>query len=225
MVVHMSNPVLIDLLEDVKWIFVFLYIACTIGVTIGVHWENDKFPKEKQQRGHSLLIWSLIGDTLFTILIFATDGWVSQIQGSEIIALETILAPRFLTDAQISMIADTLRPFEGTVFHVVTYPTDPEPSALAGKIASALKGAGWERIPLEDSLFGVTAGVIVSPNNSICESSGRCTQGTVSEADQMAAQALVMALKKAGLSAVLSPGSLVVNPKRIAVQIAVGKKP
>ena len=78
---------LLTALEYAKWLFAVAYILSTIGVIIGVYWEGEQFEKLKQQRGWRLLICSLALDTLFTILIFGTDGWISQIQRREIIAL------------------------------------------------------------------------------------------------------------------------------------------
>jgi hypothetical protein len=94
MFANLARTSLLDPLEWIKWVFVVAYVLSTIGVTVGVYWEGDQFEKTKQQRGWRLLILSLAADTLFTILIFATDGWISHIQRQEIIALEKRLAAR-----------------------------------------------------------------------------------------------------------------------------------
>jgi len=62
-----SNPSSLDAIEGVKWVGVVAYVLSTVGVTVGVYWEHDKFPKPKQVRGRRLLIWSLALDTFFTI--------------------------------------------------------------------------------------------------------------------------------------------------------------
>jgi hypothetical protein len=76
----MLSTNLIVPLELAKLVFFVVYVAATIGVLIGVYWEGDQFPKEKQQRGWTLLVRSLAVDTLFTILVFSADGWISTIQ-------------------------------------------------------------------------------------------------------------------------------------------------
>jgi hypothetical protein len=107
-------------LEVAKVVFFAVYVAATIGVIVGVYWEGDRFPKEKQQRGWSLLIRSLAADTLFTILIFGTDGWIGQIQRVEIISLEERLLPRDLTIAAISHIEKKICPFGPQQIDLVT---------------------------------------------------------------------------------------------------------
>jgi hypothetical protein len=102
------------------------------------------FPKEKQQRGWRVLVASLAVDTLFTVLIFGTDGWISHIQRDEIIALENRLAARTLSDEQISAIADRLKQFSSQEFDIVAYWKNPESLGLANRIYDALIKAGWK---------------------------------------------------------------------------------
>lgn len=149
----LSNTALVGPLEVAKFVLFAVYIAATIGVIIGVYWEGEQFPKEKQQRGWRLLISSLAVDTLFTILIFGTDGWIGAIQRSEIIALETRLAPRMLSDAQVAEIAKALALFAGQEFDIVTYWEAKEPSALANRIYEALTSAEWKYIKPQTGEF------------------------------------------------------------------------
>src|ERR1700730_18319226 len=83
----MMSTTLVNPLEIAKLVFFAVYVLATIGVIIGVYWEGDQFPKEKQQRGWVLLVASLGIDTFFTILMFGTDGWISAIQRNEIAGL------------------------------------------------------------------------------------------------------------------------------------------
>jgi hypothetical protein len=76
----LSSASLIFPLEIAKFVFFAVYVAATIGVVVGVYWEGEQFPKEKQHQGWKLLVASLAIDTLFTVLIFGTDGWISHIQ-------------------------------------------------------------------------------------------------------------------------------------------------
>ncbi len=127
----MSTEFWLNNLESAKWVFVVAYVVATIGVTIGVHWEGEHFAKPKQSLGHRLVVWSLAADTLFTILIFATDGWISQIQKSQIAeavnraakAEETLVAyrkQRYLTQGQKDRIARVTKDFPSIPFVAFT---------------------------------------------------------------------------------------------------------
>lgn len=143
----MSNDDLIGWLEGAKWAFVAAYVLSTIGVTIGVHWENDKFPKSKQRLGHRVLVWALIGDTLFTIFIFAVEGWVGVIQRDEIVSLNKKLAPRELSDEQIAAMAKALLPYAGQKYLGAVAPGVADGCLLWGRINKALVRAEWKQIP------------------------------------------------------------------------------
>ena len=64
MLTMLSSTPLIFPLEVEKFVFFVVYVAATIGVIIGVYWEGEGFPKEKQQRGWRVLVASLAVDTL-----------------------------------------------------------------------------------------------------------------------------------------------------------------
>lgn len=141
----MSASTLLNILEGAKWFFVAAYVFSTIGVTIGVYWENEKFPKEKQHRGWILLICSLAADTFFTIMVFGIEGWIGHIQRNEIIALETRLAPRILNDALYSQAVEFLHEFAGTPYDFSVNPS-PETMTLVDQIIRLLDAAGWKRV-------------------------------------------------------------------------------
>jgi hypothetical protein len=165
-------------LEYVKWLFAVLYVVSTIGITVGVYWEGEQFPKVKQERGWRLLIWSLAFDTLFTILIFGTDGWISQIQQREIIALQTRLAARTLSDAQAVEIKKRVESFADQTFQIIPYWQNKESLAIANRIAAILSNAHWKLHNPEQftTLLGVTTGVFVSVDKGASESSRRAAK-------------------------------------------------
>ena len=169
-------------LEYIKWILATLYALSTIGVTIGVYWEGEQFEKTKQQRGWRLLIWSLALDTLFTILIFGTDGWISQIQEREIIALETRLAARTLSDQQATAIKKRLEKFAGQTFQIIPYWQNRESMAIANRIANLLGDAGWKLHNPESftTLVGVVTGVFVSADKGASEHARRAARDLTS---------------------------------------------
>jgi hypothetical protein len=153
------SSVRIDHLEIAKWSFVALYVVSTAGVVIGVFWENPKFPESKQHRGWRLLIASLGAEMLLGSLIFATDGWISSKQRSQIIAL----SPRHLSPEQQADIASRLTGFDGKIVWIGSYWLDTEGLLFAGVLAETLKkahlvpnmGGVESTLPLESVSFGV----------------------------------------------------------------------
>lgn len=138
---------LITPLEIAKWVFVVLFVASTIGVIVGVYWEGDKFAsdKDKQHRGWLLLLLSLAAETAFGVLIFAADGWISEIQSHEIATLETKLAPRELAKDQLDALSVVAKHFPGQQYWLSVAP-GAEPAALMCSIKKVLNEAGWMRI-------------------------------------------------------------------------------
>lgn len=145
-------------LEVAKFVFFVVYVAATIGVIIGVYWEGEKFDKKTQHRGWLLLVTSLAIDTLFTILIFGTDGWISQLQKSQISEAlnraanaETTLAEyrkqRLLTQGQKNRIARVTKDFPSVTFVAYMVP-EQEPWTFVLDIASALRAGGWDWKPV-----------------------------------------------------------------------------
>ena len=149
----LASTSLIFPLEVAKFAFFVVYVAATIGVVIGVYWEGEKFDKETQHRGWLLLVTSPAVDTLFTILIIGTDGWIGQIQRSQIsealnraVNAETTLAEyrkqRYLTEGQKDRIARVTKEFPSVPFVAYMVP-EQEPWTFVLDIASALRAGGW----------------------------------------------------------------------------------
>jgi hypothetical protein len=212
---NMFSTSLLHPLEYAKWFFFLLYVASTIAVTVGVYWENERFPKAKQELGWRLLILALAFDTFFTILIFGTDAWINQIQQREIIALETRLAARTLSDEQMQRITDSLEQYKGQEFKIVTYWDMKEPVALANQIYASLDRAGWNYIKLQSPQFmlGGTEGVQVWRHPD------------ADDRVQKAADALVAALNDTGAAAVLKLENPTNNPVHNTITLNVGTKP
>jgi hypothetical protein len=153
---------LIDLLEYVKIAFCVIYAAATVGVIVGVYWEGDQFGKEMQQRGWRLLVTSLAFDTLFTILIFSADGWISHIQRGEIIALETKAAPRSIEHDAAAAIVRAIKTTSLPAVRI-TYPDgDREALNYATQIAAVLKDGGCAvKGPFPESYLGAVFGLSI----------------------------------------------------------------
>jgi hypothetical protein len=138
-----ASSTLLTILEWAKWISSGGYVLATIGVLLGVYWEGEHFPQQTQQRGWRLLLLSLALDTFFTLSIFAADGWISQLQRREIVALQIQAAPRVLTSEQISNIVAALKPFGSQTYDLSIPPTLEPGSGLVSQLIGTLRQAGW----------------------------------------------------------------------------------
>ena len=110
---------------------------------------------------------------------------------AELAKLQAQMADRQITETQVSQIAGTLTQFAGQEFSVGAVQLR-EPRALAGRIRDTLKGAGWRDIHESDEFYTPFDGVHVSRHPR------------AEETIQKAADALVMALKEAGIFAIIN---------------------
>jgi hypothetical protein len=211
---NMLSTSFIAPLEIAKNVFFVVYVAATIGVIVGVYWEGEQFPKEKQQRGWTLLVRSLAIDTLFTILVFGADGWISAIQRSEIITLESRLAARSLSNDQAAEIVSRLNRFHDISFQIIPYWQNKESLSIADRIADILMSAEWTLNNPKSftALLGVITGVYVATD-----------KGANQEAKD-AAWALVEALNANGIEALLDAEHDNPNPTN-TIDMKVGIKP
>ena len=206
----MTSINLIAPLEIAKVVAFVAYVASTIGVIVGVYWEGDQFPTERQQLGWRVLVASLAFDTFFTIIIFGVDGWINVIQRGEIITLETRLAARTLSDTQAADIKNRAAQFQSQTFQVITYWDDDECMEIANRVADMLIAAGWQIDQPKQftGLFGVLK--VVSDTGG-------------SKRTHEAVAALVDALNANGIAAAPKDN---INPVPTdKIQISVGIKP
>jgi hypothetical protein len=167
------STVRVDQLEVAKWWLVGIYVLSTIGVIVGVYWEGHKFDSDapKQERGWRLLLISLGAESLFGILIFASDGWINQIQRSEIISLEKMLMPRrwygpFSGSVRGSPTVTGLFKMMGLVSELSKYPKtsaliqfvpDFDAQKLAILISQGLTIEGWSPQLIEPAKSGISS--------------------------------------------------------------------
>jgi hypothetical protein len=211
-------------LESAKWIFAGLYIVSTIGVTFGVDWEDSRFPEAKRKIGHRVLVWALIADTFFTILIFATDGWISKVQNDEIIALETRLAPRLISEDARKRIAAKMTEYGGQQYTGRVASDVPDAWDLWREISAALDLAGWHWTPPSDvqvTQFGPPAGIAIAPLPGVMV----MYPGTRFVDLHSRAEALATAITAEGVASGSGPASGVVDLNPNAITIVIGPKP
>jgi hypothetical protein len=141
----------------------------------------------------------------------------TRIAGEERLArrkIEERLADRSLTDAQLTAIANRVKPFSGQEFLVTTFWDLKEPLSMANRIYAALNLAGWKYIKHETGSFllGGVAGVLVYVHPS------------ADERTKKAAAALVSALTTEGIASELREQNAPNNPND-RLYLNVGTKP
>lgn len=206
----------VDELEVANWYLIILEALSAICCGVGIVWESGDYGRDKVRIGKRLVIWGVAGETLFSLLLFWSDGRISEIQRDQIIALETRLAARTLTDSQVAEIKKKLSPFSGQVFEVIPYWQNNESLSIANRIADALTGAGWkiDEPKAYTALIGVVTGVIVFVDKGASENA------------RHAAQELTAALSAAGIDATKDDGNNVINPNPTdKIRMSVGIKP
>jgi hypothetical protein len=150
---------------------------------------------------------------IFTISLFVFDEGISAHQQDKIIALETRLAARKLSDDQIVEIAKRLKPFAPQTFQIIPYWKNPESLSLANRIAGALGDADWklENPTNGTQIVGVITGVVVNIDT-----------GT-SQQTQKAGKELVTLLNEAKVDAVAE--DVTSEPPSNRIDMQVGIKP
>jgi hypothetical protein len=137
------------------------------GIALEAHWPISRM-KRRELIGITFVFIGVGLEALFTIGLFVFDegigrGQQSTILGqqSKIIALETKLAPRELSEEQKAKIVDILNRFSGQKYQL-SVDAGSETAAFACAVDKVLKKSGWVRVP--------TANLLVS--TTICEGSG-----------------------------------------------------
>lgn len=107
------------------------------------------------------VIIGVMGELLADAGIFAAGDRVEELANAKIIALETKLAPRSLSNAEIAEVSDALRKFSGQQFTIGSY--GGEPAMIAARVKTALEGAGWKFFVPENQivLLAGTVGIQV----------------------------------------------------------------
>ena len=196
---------------------VHVYLLCgealaAICVGLGIIWESAEYGASIHRVARRFLLGGIFAAVAFSLLLFAFDEGIASAQREEIIALETRLAARTLSDKQVAEIVETLRPFAGQEFWAIPYWDNPESSAISDRVARALTSAGWkiDPPPRGATIVGVATGVFVNVDPS--------APGNGLDA----AKALVAALKAHDIEATLRE-----NPTATAAQIVLtfGIKP
>ncbi len=124
------------------------------------------------------------------------------------------LADRKLTNHQVDVIAEKLKPYHGQEYEVVAYWDSKEAMGIANQVHEALKEANWSFVPLNGyhALFGGIVSIQVWRHPDADEQTTR------------AADSLVSALRAENLQAELHIQNPTNNPKHNKITLSVGSK-
>lgn len=173
-----------------------------------------------QKIAHRHVVVGVAFEVAFSVLLFTSEERISKDQRAEIqgqldkiIALETRLASRTISDDDAELIKAFVSPFPVT-FEVIPYWDDDELLELGQRLADILQHSGWklENPKQYTFLAGVVTGVQIHFDEGVPEA-------TVKSAEELA-KALLMV----GIAAKVKPNK-VTSPTTQKLAIDVGIKP
>jgi hypothetical protein len=118
----------------------------SLAVAVGIVMESPKW-----SMANVLVVGGVAIEAICTFLLFLFDEGISSKQQSiidgqqkKILALETKLAPRELSDSQLEALTEAAKAF-ATQQYTLSVAVGSEPSVLVCKLDSALQKGGWVR--------------------------------------------------------------------------------
>jgi hypothetical protein len=139
-------------------------VAASFAVGAGIIFEAPKYSESVHRIAVRLVIAGVVVEAACTIFLFVFDEGISSAQQSKIIALESRLAARSLSDDQAAEVAKRLKPFSTLTFQIIPYWENPDSLDIANRIAGVLASVGWKLENPErfTTLVGVITGIIVN---------------------------------------------------------------
>jgi hypothetical protein len=211
--------------DALKWyVFFPIYAGSAIGVVIGLRWESERFIPPVQKLGKKVLLWSLAFETAFGLLTIIAEGLISQVQKIEIIALETRIAPRFISVDARNRIAEEMKRFQGQEYSGMVASDVDDAWGIWREICTALDSANWHRLlppGLAATNLGPPAGIPLAPPPGvmILVASERWSDL------RSTANALADAITAEGIAAGAAPAGGLTEQQPNAVMIVIGPKP
>jgi hypothetical protein len=130
-------------------------------VAWGIIWENPKRKPWQHTVGERLVIMGVVFEAMFNLALFAFDETISHAQQAKIIALETEIAPRDLSDDQIDNLKTLLNGKTHEILHIYSA-TDPESQMYAQTLMMALRNASVSvTLPEANVIFDTDEGTIL----------------------------------------------------------------
>jgi hypothetical protein len=206
--------------SDAKWWLRWseaLLLGSAILLTAGLfgEWPDSESWKKRAlyKASKAAVIIGVLGELLGDGGIFAAGDRVESLDNAKIIALETRLAARSISDEQLETIASQLKSFAPQTYQIIPYWKNPESLALANRISAGLTKAGWvlQNPDRFTTLVGVLTGITVSVDKG------------ASDSVKKAGAELLKALKGADIAA--EPDDEINNPPSQRINMQIGIKP
>jgi hypothetical protein len=190
-------------------VLISVSVAASFAVAGGIIFESPKYSPAIHRIATSLVIGGVAVEALCMVCLFVVDEAISSAQQVKIIALETKLAPRSLSDAEVAEISGVLKKFDGQEFTVAGY--DGEPASIASRVKHTLEKSDWKYFTPELQILALpgTVGIQV----------WAYSEGPTRDA----ATALVAALNGKAIDAQLAPDKPQ-DPTNKKIEIIVGSK-
>jgi hypothetical protein len=195
--------------------FTLSYCARQLRCSGSIVFESPKYSESIHRVATRLVIGGVAVEAVCTIFLFVFDEGISNAQQAKIIALESRLAARSLSDKQAAVLAEKLRPFSGQEFQVIAYWKNPESLSIANRIADALISAGWKID--QPKAFTMIAGVLTGIDVEIDD-------GASEQTEKAAALELTGALNAHDLVATAGDKNKIPSPTN-KISLLVGIKP
>lgn len=125
-----ANPYLLD-----------AEIGAAVLLGIGIIYESDKYCEAVKRRAFHFVMWGVVLETIFTILLFKSETWIADKQRGTIIVLERRIAPREIGKYNQDVIAGILKKLNKPTFDVCVSPNIEE--NFRTEMIEMLVSAGW----------------------------------------------------------------------------------
>jgi hypothetical protein len=201
-------------------------IIAEFAVAAGIILESPKTKSFREWLGMALVLGGVSIGAVLTISLFVFDEGISRAQQSKIIALETRIAPRFISVDARNRISEKMRPFSSQQYFGMLADV-PDAWDIWREINLALELAGWQRLPppglaTTHAGLGPPAGIAIGPESGVMILYSARLFGM---ALRSRPQALADALRAEGIAAGAGLASGDVDNTPNAIAIVIGPKP
>jgi hypothetical protein len=197
-------------------------VFSTAVVAAGIIWETG--PLEVGEVATKLVIWGVAAEAICTVALFVFDEGISSSQQSKILALETRLAARIITNDAANRIAAKMEKFEGQEYSGMVASDVGDAWELWREFSVALESAHWRSVPPPGQAvtqFGPPASVAIAPQPGVMI----LYAGSRFVDLDPRAKALAAAITAEGVAAGSGPASGATDQHPNAILIVIGPKP
>ena len=131
-------------LEFARSWLAWLLIFATAIVWFGVYLEREKFSKETQDIGWTVLLIGLGAEVLLSAFLWSVDTGISNKLRSELLEVRQRTANRDITADELKSASAKLSRFSGQPAKIVIFPVNFESAWIADQVYGILLNAHWD---------------------------------------------------------------------------------